>query len=147
MAWWLITSILFLSLLLSTITDIKKREIPIEMFLYLIIPLGIVEQILGLGPPLLEAVVSFMIWGLTYLILAAFFGGGGGDAIMMASLGLCLGWSMAPIVIIATLLLAGYHLSIRNRNRADEATEIPYAPFVLIGFIVERLLYLIFGVI
>ena len=143
---WLMSGILFLSLLLSTITDIKKREIPIEVFVCFILPLGILGQALGFGPPLWESVVSFMIWGVIYFILAAFFGGGGGDAIMMAALGLCLGWRMVPIVIVATLSLIIYHLVFNRRKKEKKATELPYAPFVLFGFIIERLMYLIFGI-
>lgn len=133
---YVLTIVLLIVLIYSSIVDIKKREIPIEWFLAVIIPIGIVAQVLHIGPPLNETIIITVIVAVIYFILALFFKGGGGDVIMMVALSVCLGKRMILIIGIATILLAVWRIFfwIAHKNN----TEIPYAPVVLIGFLIER---------
>lgn len=140
---YILTIILILILLYSTATDIRKREIPIELFLFIVIPIGFVAQILQVGPGLLETISVAGIVGITYTILALFFKGGTGDIIMMVALSLCLGKRMILIIGIATLLLACWRVYLKLKGRDN--VEVPYVPVVLIGFLIERVCLIFFA--
>lgn len=133
----IITAVLIAVLLYSTVTDIRRHELPIEMFLLAILPLGVIGQILCEGPDLFEVIGITTVVAGCYLILALFFDGGGGDVIMMTSMAVCLGNRMIIIVAIATVLLFIYRITIKRE------AQIPYAPFVTVGFAIERILYFI----
>lgn len=131
-----LTIVLLAVLIYSSIVDVKKREIPIEFYLVVIIPIGTMAQVLHIGPPLHETIIITAIVGTIYLVLAIFFKGGGGDVIMMVALSVCLGKRMILIIGIATLLLAIWRIWLGIKHQNDK--EIPYAPVVLIGFLIER---------
>lgn len=132
-----LTVLILVILLVSTKMDICKRELPIEMFA-LIVVLGVVGKVFRLGPDLFETLFFFIVIFLIYLCLALFFGGGGGDVIMMASLAFCLGKGVLVIVTVATVLMM--ILQLVQKFRMQKVKEIPYAPFVLLGFLVERMI-------
>ena len=136
MGWPVSVSILIV-LIYSTIIDIKYREIPIELYLCCLLPTAILAQLWGFGPPLLEALISAVVWGLVYLALARFFGGGGGDVVMAGTLSLWLGKHMVLVVGVATVLLS---VVIFIQKRRAHSASIPYAPFFLAGYILDRLL-------
>lgn len=84
---YVLTIVLLIVLIYSSIVDIKKHEIPIEWFLAIIIPIGIVAQVLHIGPPINETIIITVIVVVIYFILALFFKGG--DVIMMVVIQLC----------------------------------------------------------
>ena len=134
---WIVTASVFSTLVLSAYLDLKKREIPVELFVYYLIPLGLIGQLFSVGPPLWEMIAAVVIWGSVYLVLAMYCGGGGGDVVMMATLAFCLGRSINLIVILCMVGTIVYGLMKKDRKM----TSVPYAPFVLISFTIERILY------
>lgn len=133
----LMTGVILIVLIYSSWIDVKRREIPIELYLLLVLPMGIVGQVLKSGPDLFEAVSMTVIVGICYLILALCFQGGGGDLIMMVALAVCLGYGMILVMTISTVGLIVVNL-IKQKGMD---TPIPYAPFVLLGVTVERVIY------
>ena len=136
---WPVSVAILIVLIYSTVIDIKYREIPIELYLCCLLPTAVLAQIWGFGPPLLEAIISAVVWGLVYFVLALFFGGGGGDIVMAAILSLWLGKHMALVVGVATVLLSVVIFIQKRRNRSG---SIPSAPFFLAGYIIDRLLFI-----
>ena len=136
---YVITLLLVGIMIYSAILDFRKREIPIELFLLLFVPASITGIILNSGPTCGEACFSVCFVGGCYLIIARYFGGGGGDVIMMASLSLWLGYQIGVVIFVANILLILYRLL--EKMCEKEAAEIAYAPFVLAGVIIERILY------
>lgn len=134
---WLITASIFSTLLLSSYMDVKKREIPIELYFFYLIPLSMIGQLFSAGPPLWESIVAAFIWGAIYLVLALYCGGGGGDVVMMMVLAFCLGKSICMIVICCMIGMVVYALV----RRDWKMTSVPYAPFVLVSFTIERVLF------
>ena len=133
----IMTLLVFLVLIYSTAKDIRYHEIPIELFLFLVVPLGAFGQILQVGPGLFEVITMTLITALCYLILACFFGGGGGDVIMMIALAACLGNGIIIVMAVATILLTLY----RVLGGQEPKAPVPYAPFVIVGFVIERMIY------
>ena len=84
----IMTGIIICVLAYSCWMDIRQREIPIELYLLVILPMGIIALIMGIGPGVFEAISMAVIVGICYTILALYFQGGGGDLIMMVSLAL-----------------------------------------------------------
>ena len=136
---YVITLLLVGIMIYSAILDFRKREIPIELFLLLFVPASITGIILNSGPTWGEACFSVCFVGGCYLIIVRYFGGGGGDVIMMASLSLWLGYQIGVVIFVANILLILYRLL--EKMCEKEAAEIAYAPFVLAGVIIERILY------
>ena len=81
----IMTGIIICVLAYSCWMDIRQREIPIELYLLVILPMGIIALIMGIGPGVFEAISMAVIVGICYTILALYFQGGGGDLIMMVS--------------------------------------------------------------
>lgn len=133
----IMTLLVFLVLLYSTVKDIRYHEIPIELFLFLVVPLGVLGQILQVGPGLFEVIAMTVITAICYLVLACFFGGGGGDVIMMTAVAACLGSGIIIVMAVATILLVLYRILSGQERKAP----IPYAPFVIVGFVIERIIY------
>lgn len=133
----IMTLLVFLVLLYSTVKDIRYHEIPIELFLFLVIPLGVLGQILQVGPGLFEVIAMTVITAICYLVLACFFGGGGGDVIMMTAVAACLGSGIIIVMAVATILLVLH----RILNGQEPKAPVPYAPFVMAGFVIERIIY------
>ena len=134
---WMITAGIFSTLLLSSYLDLKKREIPIELYFFYLIPLAVIGQLFSAGPPLWEAIAAALVWGAVYLVLAMYCGGGGGDIVMMAVLAFCIGKSICLVVIFCMVGMVAYGLVKRDWKMA----AVPYAPFVLISFTIERILF------
>lgn len=130
----LIQWILALSMLHASVTDIKKREIPLltcalactfTLVVQLLFCVGWQVVLFNLGAGLILAAL--------YLINALFFNGGGGDCLLAFLIGLALGLPAGlTIVILSCLLLGCYHLLAFQRRE-----NYPLAPF----FLISTLLY------
>ena len=117
---------MLIALIIATVTDIKKREIPIWLF-----PLISVLFLIFHQQPinLTFSIVGCLIGIAAFTIMALFFEGGGGDIIMMGSIGLMYGpIALAVIITISSFLCLIYRLY-------SKATTVPYAPFVLLAYI------------
>lgn len=134
---YLITMLITGIMVYTAIIDYERKEIPIELFLLVLAPAGIIGIIFGIGPTWPEACLAAGITGGSYWLIARFFGGGGGDVIMMSVLAICLGYRIGLVILTATVLLAGYRLW--EIGKGKEETEVAYAPFVLTGIVVERI--------
>lgn len=135
--------VIFVVLAYSCWTDIRYKEIPIEVYFILVFPIGVVGLIIEEKPGLVESISMAVIMGVCFLILAVYFQGGGGDIVMMVSLSLCMGYRMILLLGIATIALFIYRLIGFAKKQCN---QVPYAPFVFAGFIVERFCYYFFGV-
>lgn len=138
-----ITVVALLCLILSTITDVRKREIPLLLWgvgMCLSIIMLIAQESAQIL--LVRALIAIVVF-LVYYIVARFFGGGGGDAIMMSVLGFMLGINIVYISLIASLLNLVCLIFLSLTHKSIQSTEVPFAPFVLISFIV---FYLIGGI-
>ena len=134
----IMTGIIICVLAYSCWMDIRQREIPIELYVLVILPMGIIALIMGIGPGVFEAISMAVIVGICYTILALYFQGGGGDLIMMVSLALCLGYQIIFVMTVSTIVLFLFRFMELFKKKS---VQIPYAPFVLLGFTVERIAY------
>lgn len=127
----------FFLLLVSSLTDIWKRIIPIWVCIgSCTMALGL-QLLYGLSwQHVAMSVLSGLLLAAIFLVNALFFEGGGGDCILAFSIGVYLGVRAGlSIILISCLLLLVYCLITKRREAC------PLAPFLLTGTI----LYLILG--
>ena len=118
--------ILFLLIYISYY-DLKFKEIPLKVLAIstlLLFPFSIQD----LWTQLLCTVIVFGL----YLFLAAFYQGGGGDVILMSCMALLIGKGIFHIVFVSHVLFLFCAIYIRLRQKKE--TDIPFAPFVLLGY-------------
>ena len=60
----IMTGIIICVLAYSCWMDIRQREIPIELYLLVILPMGIIALIMGIGPGVFEAISMAVIVGI-----------------------------------------------------------------------------------
>lgn len=126
------------ALLIASITDIKKREIPIWLF-----PLmSVLYVLINNNINLTYCLTGLLIGVISFSILAWKFSGGGGDIIMMGSIGFILGPKILMHVTIAASALCGIYAVVSN---AKSNERIPYAPFVTFSYILCFLGGMFFG--
>lgn len=121
---------LFLLLLLSTITDIRHREIPLGMCFLFSIVITLLHLIFShsISALLLHAMAGALLFAL-YLVNALFFHGGGGDCILAFCIGFALG--LLPGLFITSLSCSAmtlYHLLTPRKQE-----QYPMAPAMLLG--------------
>lgn len=131
-------SSLLLLLLLSTITDIRRREIPVGMCLLFSTVITLLHLIFShsISTLLLHALAGALLFTL-YLVNALFFHGGGGDCILVFCIGFALG--LLPGLFVALLSCSAmtlYHLLTPRKQE-----QYPMAPAMLLGAV----LYFIFS--
>ena len=129
-------------MIIASITDIKKREIPIFLFplftvLFFIINHSVIHPI--------DSLFGFLIGLISFSILAWKFSGGGGDIIMMSCIGAAYGTKiLSHIVIISSFMILLYYLIIKKPKNTKRT--VPYAPFVTISFIFLLLGGILYGI-
>lgn len=125
--------------IISTVTDIRKREIPILLW-------GIAGCLAACGhayfqtgyTEFLIAAAFLIIW---YFLQAILFTGGGGDIIMMGVFGFCIGIVGTLVTIIASgFAISAYCIFYRIRHKHNAPPEYPVAPFAALGFAVYLIL-------
>ena len=121
----------------TSVMDIKKREIPI--YLYLIAtPIILIGQI-ATKTPIIPQLVAMLVMFVFYFV-QALYSEGGGDIIMMSFLGLTLGlYPCLGAIILSfpfTFLYIGYKVFFK-KNKVSEILKASYpvAPFITLGFI------------
>lgn len=119
---------MLLALSYSAYTDKKRGEIPIWLFPFL---LAIFLLFRFNEINWFDSLIGLFIGFVTFLAMAVFFNGGGGDVIMMSSIGFICGVKpLLYISMIASVILLIYYSFHKNKK------EVPYAPFVLIAYII-----------
>lgn len=118
---------MLLALSYAAYTDKKRGEIPIWLFPFL---LAIFTLIRFNEINWFDSLIGLFISFITFLAMALFFNGGGGDVIMMSAIGFICG--VRPLLYISMLasgILLIFHLTHKDKK------EVPYAPFVLLSYI------------
>lgn len=122
-------------LILSAITDIKKREIPI--YIYFIAAIITIFAQHYLQASVLLHLVTAVILAVVYFI-QALFSSGGGDIVMMSVLGFILGPIPSILMIVFSLPYTAIRFIVcwrRSRSIRDALKEeYPVAPSILCGF-------------
>lgn len=121
----------FFLLLVSSLTDIWKRIIPIWVCIGSCIAALGLQLLYGLSwQHVAMSVLSGLLLAAIFLVNALFFEGGGGDCILAFSMGVYLGARAGlAIILISCLLLLVYCLITKRREAC------PLAPFLLTGTI------------
>ena len=120
--------ILLLLLVLISFYDLRYREIPIRL---LAIGTGILFFFSGHNTK--EQFIFGIFVFVIYVLLAVFFEGGGGDAILMSCLALLIGKQIILLMFYSHILFLLVALFARKKKQKE--TELPFAPFALIGYI------------
>ncbi|MCR5479024.1 MAG: A24 family peptidase [Ruminococcus sp.] len=118
---------MLLALSYAAYTDKKRGEIPIWLFPFL---LAVFTLIRINEINWFDSLIGLFIGFVTFLAMALFFNGGGGDVIMMSAIGFICG--VRPLLYISMLasgILLIFHLTHKDKK------EVPYAPFVLLSYI------------
>ena len=133
--------IILITLAIASFTDIRKGEIPLWLFPSSIILVCTVRLWEG-SFELLSSLIGFFVWFTLYILFALFAGSGGGDAIMMGSMGFMIyafPTLKVTIISIAVYILTVVAIVISKGSELDrkKRIQLPYAPFVGIGYAVS----------
>ena len=128
--------IVFVFLLINTITDLKRRKIWLPLSAALIV-LGIIfhSMVPGLHP---AASLTGLLPGLLLLGIAAVNGQaiGKGDALSICACGSMLGLKLTfRITLLSLFLAAAWALLLLLRKKADRQTKIAFMPFLLCAYV------------
>ncbi len=124
-----------------TLTDIERRIIPNSILIVgglLCIALAAPTDPAGLPERVIAAGAA---GGLLFLVVLAYPAGMGlGDAKLAAVMGLFLGWSVAPAILVALLSGSVVGLALIARHGASaRKMAIPFGPFLALGGVVGML--------
>ncbi len=141
-AWATAVQLMVLALLvLLTATDLEQRRLPhLLLDPLLVVAVAFVPFNPGVGE--LDAVIGAVaaVASLGLLGLAIRGGLAFGDLLLVAALGLLLGWPAIFIAIfIAALLAAGFSVVLLLTKRARIDSYIPFGPFLVIGTVAALL--------
>ena len=118
---------MLIALIIAACVDMKKREIPLWVF-PLLSAMFVVIRFESIA---LSNVLGAVIAAAAFAVLAVFFHGGGGDMIMMTTVGFILGIEVLSYIILIASILCLIYSAIKKTEK-----NIPYAPFVLCGYLV-----------
>jgi leader peptidase (prepilin peptidase)/N-methyltransferase len=126
-------------LLLLTATDLEQRRLPHVLLDPLIILAALFVPFnpgLGWRDALIGAVAAVAFLGLLGLIVRG--GVARGDLLLIAPLGLVLGWpTIFSAMFIAGLLSAAFGLALLATRRAGLRSYIPFGPFLVTGSVIS----------
>jgi Flp pilus assembly protein protease CpaA len=129
-------AIVGLALLAATITDLRRRQVPLWLSLGLV-ACGILVGALRGPVGLAESILGFAVGALPVLPFVLFGGLGGADLLLLGAIGSWEGWHAVLIVEFWTALVGALlALCAKGRNRGT----IPYAPAVLVGTMLTLIL-------
>jgi Flp pilus assembly protein protease CpaA len=118
-----------LVLLVATITDLRRRQVPLWLSLGFIasgVALGILR-----GPDVLAmSLLGLVVGTLPVLPFAVLGGFGGADLLLLGAVGACEGWHFVLLAECWTAL-AGAALALAALWRRQ--TSVPYVPAILVG--------------
>ncbi|TCK93107.1 leader peptidase (prepilin peptidase)/N-methyltransferase [Natranaerovirga hydrolytica] len=135
--YYIATLLCIIFLLLTSISDLQKKEIP-SSYLYITIILGVmmlrinpnitpIESILGAG-------IGGLLIGLSYATKNAI---GQGDGWVILAVGIITGWQMTLGILLIGLILSaiwGSYLLILRRQ--SKKTKMPFVPFLFLATLV-----------
>ena len=133
---------MLIAMIIASITDMKKKEIPIFLFplfttIFITINHAVIHPI--------DSLLGFVIGAISFSILAWKFSGGGGDIIMMSCIGAAYGTKiLSHIIIISSILILVYYIIMKIQKETKRT--VPYAPFVTISFIFLLLGGIFYGI-
>ena len=123
------------TLAVATLTDVRARRIP-NRLTGAAAALGLVLAAVDGSAALVDAVAAALVVAAPLLAVSLIRpqGIGMGDVKLVAVLGLYLGWSAWPALLIALVLagLAGVLLTLGTRTPPSQ-TSLPLAPFIAAG--------------
>ncbi|OGO77575.1 MAG: peptidase A24 [Clostridiales bacterium GWB2_37_7] len=131
-------TVLLSLLIIITLVDLERQEIPDELILFGLVA-GLIFNIYNIKTDMVPGIIGFILGGGSFLIIAMLTNGamGGGDIKLMAVLGLFFGWKL--IILIALLaFIIGAVLSLiliaaKIKTRKD---YIPFGPFIAIASLI-----------
>lgn len=131
-------------LLVSSISDVKTKLLPIRaMILFTVIfsVIGFLYAPEGLFVHLMSLFFGGAYGFFVFFIMAKYFGGGGGDAVYMGCVGLLMGFRVLPIIILSSLCYLAYRALLKKKK---EKGEIAYIPCVFAAMVIYLPMYLYF---
>lgn len=131
---------LLLFLILGTVSDIKNRSIPAILFLIFGM-LGLLEYMLYGRTALINELMGIIL-GIVFIAVSLISENrlGMGDALAILVTGVFLGGMEASCaVLFAMLISAFFSVIILALHRGDRSTALPFIPFLLAGYILEKL--------
>ncbi|WP_159446329.1 prepilin peptidase [Desulfonispora thiosulfatigenes] len=131
-------SLLFSSLLVITLTDLKYYLIPNSIVFGLLI-LGLAFHLTTRPFNFLNAALSFILAGVFFLILQIFSGGGmgGGDIKLISILGLWFGFpGIALIIFISALIGSVIGIILIMMKFKNRKQGLPFGPFIVFATLI-----------
>ncbi|MBO5550730.1 MAG: prepilin peptidase [Lachnospiraceae bacterium] len=131
---------LLLFLIMGTASDIKKRSIPAAMFLVFGMLGALDFMISGRTAPVNE--LLGIILGVVFIGISLISDNklGMGDALAILVTGIFLGGAEASCTVLyAMLITAVFSIIILASGRGSRTTAMPFMPFLLAGYMLDRL--------
>ncbi len=130
------TMIIIIFLTLSTLLDVKKKEVN-TILCVIVAAVGLVYELF-----IMKTNIAIIILGIlpgVFLMLASIVTNeeiGKGDAVILSTIGIFLGLKKSILILInalfMTVLIGGIFLLIKRKNRKY---KIPFVPFILFSYI------------
>lgn len=125
--------------LISSITDLYNRTIPLKLLIFSLIVgflmIGIFYKTNTFLNCILGGVAAFLVMYL--LILISKKQVGGGDLALMTVTGFFAGINIFFSILFVSIILTGmYSLFLVLMKKGSKRTEIPFAPFILLGTVI-----------
>jgi|LSQX01.1.fsa_nt_gb prepilin signal peptidase PulO-like enzyme (type II secretory pathway) len=135
--------ILFLFLTATSIKDVKERKIPNSLIIGGIV-MGLIVSALSFDfGRVIGSVIAFIVSGIVLLLISFITKGelGMGDVKLVAVCSIYAGlFHIIPVVLYSLILTAVTGVVFLIFQKANIKTQIPFAPFLAIGFVINLLL-------
>lgn len=139
-----ITVVLLIMLLIASILDILKKEIPVWLSLATLVFRGGYLLIAGREFVILESILSGVFLFLFYYLFAKFGSLGGADCLVILSAGFFLGLYGIYAALFSAILSIPHILLAKKRPKRER--DYPYIPYILGGVLLALSLMFIRGI-
>ena len=134
---------LMIFLIFGTVFDIRKRSIPVSLF----VVFGIAGIVLGatqgrVSPDLTTDWVFGVILGVVFIAISLISDKklGMGDALSILIMGIYLGGSDAALAVLYAMMITSvFSIIILAFKKGSRKTELPFMPFLLTGCIIQQI--------
>ena len=130
------TIVITIFLILSTLIDLRKKEVNISLCISVAL-VGLIYEIFISKTDILSIILGILPG--IFLMLTSIVTNeevGKGDAVILSTIGIFLGLKKTILVLIyalfSTIIIGGILLLIRKKNKKY---EIPFVPFILFSYI------------